>query len=507
MKILLQYRIDNGRALQAGIVADKDAGEYFFKKNNKWGFDHYGIYFFVRDLKKIKSLAIGDYEINMGQGLIHWQSMAFKKSSDISKTEKPPEFIRPHTSSGEYNFHRGFATELQIKKISVGSFFSLRNLSATASYDSLLGKIIISSINTSGYHRTISEIAGKSILKQYTMGLRLHYDFKNSTVNFNSVMELFSAYLLKPGEPYNLFSIRGNYWQNHSIDYKFTYENFHFFGEYAIDRFKNTALCNGVLIGLSSKLDLSLFLRSIDKKYQSIMSGAFTESTYPTNENGFFAGVSIKPNQRWKIDAYSDFYHFPWLRYLSSFPLYGKDFLLQISYQSDKKTLMTVRFRSEMKPINSSVGLSSDSYHSTIRMQLNHTINNQFSARARVELLKLKASDLGIENGFLFFLDFVYKPVLKRFSMNFRFEQFETDSYNSRIYVYEPDLPYSFSLPAKSGLGKILIFNYLYKIRRSLVLSLNFSESFEFRKSLINSHKTAFLASNPGVKAQLQFNF
>ena len=122
MKMLFQYRIDKGRAMQAGIIGDKDAGEYFFQKNNKWGFDHYGFYFIVREVKKIKSLAIGDFEINMGQGLIHWQSMSFKKSSDISKTERPPDFIKPHTSSGEYNFHRGVATEFKIKKVGIGYF-------------------------------------------------------------------------------------------------------------------------------------------------------------------------------------------------------------------------------------------------------------------------------------------------------------------------------------------------------------------------------------------------
>ena len=507
LKILFQYRLDKGRGLQVGINADKDAGEYFFKKNNKWGFDFYGVYFFVHDVKKIKSLAIGDYEINMGQGLIHWQSMSFKKSADISKTEKMPGFIKPHTSSGEYNFHRGIATEIPIKKVTLGGFFSFRNLSASLGFDSVLNKDVVSSINTSGYHRTHSEIEGKSAITQYTIGSRLHYEFKIAELNFNSVITFFSKYLLKSSAPYNLFSIAGKQWQNHSIDYKITYENFHLFGEFAFDKNKNIAFCNGALISASPKIDLSFFIRVIDRKFQSVMSGAFTESTLPSNEKGLFAGVSVKPNQRWRVDAYSDFYQFPWLRYLSSFPLYGKDFLLQISYQPDKKTIFLARLRSELKPINSSTDFINEQRHLALRLQINNAVNRKFSTKFRVEFLSLTGQLPKDESGFLFFWDLVYKHPLGKISMNFRYEKFETDSYSSRVYSYEPDLPYSFSLPSQSGAGKRLIYNAMYEIRANCNMAVNISETFLFRKSLINRLINKFYPENPVFKVQLLFQF
>ena len=506
-KILFQYRLDKGRLLQAGINGDKDAGEYFLKKNNKRGFDFYGVYFFVRDLKKIKSLAIGDYEINMGQGLIHWQSMSFKKSADISKTEKMPGFIRPHTSSGEYNFHRGIATEIPIKKVTLGCFLSFRNLSASIGFDSLLNKNIVSSINTSGYHRTHSEIVGRSAITQYTIGYRLHYEFKIAELNFNSVNTFFSKYLLKTSAPYNLFSIEGKQWQNHSLDYKITYENFHFFGECAIGLNKNIAFCNGALISASPKIDFSFLVRVIDRKFQSVMSSAFTESTFPSNEKGLFAGISVKPNQRWRVDAYSDFYQFPWLRYLSSFSFYGKDFLLQISYQPDKTTIFLARLRSELKPINSATDFINEQHHLALRLQLSHVVNRKFTTKFRLEFLSLAGQLPKDEKGFLFFWDLVYKPPLGKISMNFRYEKFETDSYSSRVYSYEPDLPYSFSLPAQSGVGKRLIYNAMYKMKTNFNIALNISETFLFRKSLISSSKKRFYAENPVFKAQLLFQF
>ena len=82
-KILLRYRYMFKNLLQYGITGEKDAGEQFFRGAQKDGFDFYSAHFFVRNLGIIKSLAIGDFTVNLGQGLTQWQGLAFKKSSDV----------------------------------------------------------------------------------------------------------------------------------------------------------------------------------------------------------------------------------------------------------------------------------------------------------------------------------------------------------------------------------------------------------------------------------------
>ncbi|WP_315821124.1 hypothetical protein [Paraflavitalea speifideaquila] len=79
MRLFTRYRYNYANLLQYGITADKDAGESFFKGAQRTGFDFYSFHFFARQLGKIKTLALGDFTVNMGQGLIHWQSLAFKK--------------------------------------------------------------------------------------------------------------------------------------------------------------------------------------------------------------------------------------------------------------------------------------------------------------------------------------------------------------------------------------------------------------------------------------------
>jgi hypothetical protein len=46
------------------------------------------------------------------------------------------------------------------------------------------------------------------------------------------------------------------------------------------------------------------------------------------------------------------------------------------------------------------------------------------------------------------FFDILYKPLLAPYAAVLRLQYFETDSYNSRIYAYENDVLYSYSIPA-----------------------------------------------------------
>ncbi|MBL0144814.1 MAG: hypothetical protein IPP48_02690 [Chitinophagaceae bacterium] len=61
------------------MLGEKDAGEQFFKGNQKQGFDFYSTHLFARNIGIVKALALGDFTVNMGQGLTQWQSLAFKK--------------------------------------------------------------------------------------------------------------------------------------------------------------------------------------------------------------------------------------------------------------------------------------------------------------------------------------------------------------------------------------------------------------------------------------------
>lgn len=468
-RFFFRYRYTYKNLLQYGVTADKDAGEQFFRGIQKHGFDFYSFHLFVRKAGIMQAIALGDYTVNLGQGLIHWQSLAFKKSVDVMGVKRQSAVLRPYTSSGEFYFHRGAGITIRKGKVESTVFISFRKLSANYVADTVNNEEYISSFLNSGYHRTESETADKNRISQWATGGNISYKGRNYHIGANGVYYQFSLPVQKRDEPYNLYAINGRSWYNASMDYSFTFRNFHFFGEAAIAKNNEKAMVNGLLISVDSKIDLSVVHRSIGAGYQAVNGNAFTENTYPTNERGIYTGISIRPFSGWKIDAYCDFFKFPWLKYLVDAPSEGHDYMAQLTYSPNKQTELYTRFRSESKEANQPANSSVTNYLVSLprknwRTQVSFKLNNGITLRNRAEILWYDKKGANAENGFLIFQDVIYKPLMNSFSAGIRLQYFDTDGYNSRIYAYENDVPYSYSIPSFFGRGFRYYLNAGYDI-------------------------------------------
>jgi hypothetical protein len=477
-KIFFRYRYNYKNLLQYGILGDKDAGEQFFKGAQKNGFDFYSFHFFAKDAGIIKSLALGDFTVNLGQGLIQWQSLAFTKSADALAIKRQSPVLRPYNSSGEFNFHRGAGITLQKGNWQSTVFCSFRKISANLTADTLSKEDYITSFESSGYHRTQAENADRNDLKQAAFGGNVSFIKNNYRLGINAVHYNFSRPVQKEDLPYNLFALQGKSWSDESIDYSSTYRNIHFFGEAAVDKNWHTAFVNGALISIAQFVDLSILHRRIDKAYQALYSDAFTESTTVNNENGFYSGVSISPFTGCKIDAYVDLYTFPWLKYQIDAPGSGKEYFVQLFYQPNKLWDMYTRYKVESKLQNIAGAVSATNPVAFIpkqdwRTAISIHLNKEMEIRNRVEILwyDRKASDH--EQGFLSLIDFFYKPNAKAFEGNIRLQYFETGGYNSRVYVYENDVLYNFSIPSYYDKGFRYYLNISCNLKKMLRIRLS----------------------------------
>jgi hypothetical protein len=491
-RIFLRYRYKYKNLLQYGIAADKDAGEQFLKGEQKYGFDFYSFHLFARKIGKIQALALGDFTVNLGQGLIQWQSLAFKKSADVMGVKRQSPVLRPYNSSGEFYFNRGAGVTMQLGKIEATAFASVRKLSANFVADTINNEDFISSFLNSGYHRTKNEIDDRNNLRQLSFGGNVAYRKNNYHIGLNSVVYNFSFPVQKRDEPYNLYAISGKSWSNFSVDYSYTFRNLHFFGEAAIDKNLNKAFINGLLISVDPRIDFSIVQRTISKEYQAVYGNAFTENTHPANENGLYAGISIHPFSGFRLDAYADFYKFPWLKYLTDAPSYGKDFLVQISYAPSKQLEIYSRYRNEAKQSNQPDNTTVTNYLILVpkqswRTQWSYKLDRAISFRNRIEMLWYDKKGVNKENGFLSFFDFIYKPLLKAYSGIVRLQYFETDGYNSRIYAYENDVLYSYSIPAFFDKGYRYYINLNYDVNRNLSIWLRWSQTIYRDKVKIGS--------------------
>jgi hypothetical protein len=454
--LFLRFNYNYKQMLSYGFTGEKDAGEPFFKGAQRWGFDFYSFHFFLQRVGLIKSLAIGDFTVNMGQGLIQWQTYSTTKSGQAMAIKREAECIKPYHAAGEFNFHRGVAISLQKGKWQSNIFLASQRISTNMVTDTAGREDLFTSFQQSGYHRTPAEIADRNNNRQISAGINIRYTGKQSGISLNCMHFQFSRPFQKKDEPYNLYSLKGMNLTDYSIDYSHTYRNLHLFGEWAMDQWSHFAIVQGALISLSDNISMSFLYRNISAAYQSLYSDAFTENTVPNNEKGLYSGISIRPAAGLQVDIYYDMFIFPWLKYQVDAPSAGRDLLFQIVWHPNKFWNLNLLYKNEMKTMNASIpnsvthGLGSP-VKQKWRVTNDYTFSRQLSFNSRMEFLWISGNGWPARHGMLGMADFNYRK--SHFSVSSGVAVFETDDYDTRIYAYEPDLLYHFSLPSYYGRG------------------------------------------------------
>jgi hypothetical protein len=510
-KIFFRYRYSYKNLLQFGLLGDKDAGERFFKGAQHKGFDFYSFHLFAKKLGIIQAVAIGDFTVNLGQGLIQWQGLAFNKNADLASIKRQSPILRPYNSAGEYNFHRGIGITVKKGSIETTVFASLRKLNANMVDDTVNHESTVSSFLPSGNNRTAAELADRNSLRQVSVGGNIKYSAGNWHAGVNAIYYHFSNAIGKPDEPYDFYAMTGKTWYNAGIDYSYTFRNLHFFGEAAVDKDLDRAFINGLLLSVDPRVDVSFLYRSIGKGYRALNANAFTENSSPANEKGFYTGISIRPTAAWRIDAYSDIYKFPWLKYRVDAPSYGKDFLIQFTYVPNKQVEIYARYRNETKQLDQGAGVTNylaQLRHRNWRMQVNYTINRSLTLRNREELAAYELEGSNTEKGFLSFFDFLYRPLLKPYSGILRLQYFETGGYDARVYAYENDVLYGYSIPAFYDKGYRYYLTLHYDMTKKFSAWLRWAQTIYRDKQSIGSGLDEIRGNRRSeIKLQLRYIF
>ena len=443
----VRYRYQYTNTLYAGMVADKDAGEPFFKGRQSAGFDFYSLHVFVRNIGIIKSLALGDYCINLGQGLLAWQSYGPGKGGEVVNIKRQSPVIMPYRSAGEFNFNRGAALTIEKNRFQVSAFVSSKKMSAGLDTGLVAH---FTSIHTSGYHRSESEIADRHSVRHLRIGGNIRYQWETGNLGWNSLLEHFSLPLQKEPAVYNRFSFQGKTLLLSSINFSQTFRNVHFFGECATDRHLHTAIIAGGLISLGEKADLALLYRNCDKAFPSLFGNAFTENALPVNEKGWYAALCLRPGLQWQLDGYVDLFSSSWLRYRVNAPTTGYEYLLRVEYKPDKNTAVYLRFRTKNKPLNSFddsiLNSPEDQLRQSFRIHANYSVTRSFSLQHRVELVWFRPHGLQKKEGFLAYTEGKFS-LSAAASAVIRLQYFESANYDCRIYAFESDLLYASSVP------------------------------------------------------------
>ena len=142
------------------------------------------------------------------------------------------------------------------------------------------------------------------------------------------------------------------------------------------------------------------------------------------------------------------------------------------------------------------------------RTQVGYKINTAVTIRNRTEIVWFDKRGLAAEQGFLIYFDFLYKPLLKPFSGSIRLQYFETDGYNSRLYAYENDVLYSFSIPVFYDKGYRYYLNINYDFNKKCSFWLKWAQTLYNNKTLVGSGLDEIKgAVKSEFKAQVRYFF
>ena len=469
LKIYNRYRFSYRNQVQAGFVAEKDAGEEFFRGSNPAGFDFYTMHFQLNDIGKFKTIALGDFHAGFGQGLVLWSGMAFGKSANTLNIRKSPRGIQRYSSTDENMFMRGAGVTYRLTENTEASvFLSRKKIDAAVTDTSDHGNIIeVSSLRNTGLHATPSQVAGKNILGETIIGGNLTYNHRAFRIGATAVALDYDAALNPPERIYNQFDFRGSRNINGGLDYQFSLGSVRFFGEGAVSSSGGTALLSGAMSNLGSRISVSALYRNYTRDYHAYFSNGFRENTRTANEEGFYFGTVIHPFNRFRISAFIDLFSFPWLTYRAWSPSSGIEYFTQADFTPSRDVHMYLLFRHKFKPVNEPLGESPvrelhDSGTSRLRYHINYSVTGTVELRNRVEFSQYSRENFSPERGFMIYQDVLYKPVKLPLSFAFRYAVFDTESYNARVYAYENDVLYAFSIPAyyDNGFRTYLLMQY-----------------------------------------------
>lgn len=516
-KLYSRYRFKFRNNISIGFTGEKDAGEEFFSGGQKNGFDYYSGHLYLSGYGKLKALAIGDFHAQFGQGLTVWSGMAFGKSANIMTAKRSARGLRPYASVDENLFLRGAGTTLEFGKLAFTVFGSHKNIDANVSYGDTTSNFdgyTITSFQRTGLHRTPSEIEDKKVIGETHVGGNFQFNTRKLKIGLTGLHSNYDANVQRTLTYYNQFEFNTNKNSVLGADYNLLLRNFNFYGEVSRSANGGMAQIHGALISLDPSVDLSIVYRNYGRDFHNNLSNGFAENSKNINEKGIMIGIKLSRGKRLVMNAYLDQFKFPWLKYLVDKPnTFGHDYLVQLQYKPSKKLIMYGRIRSRDKPINTSEDINDIDFvvakkQTNYRYNITYKVSESVTLRNRIELVDYQRGPGQKEQGYLVCQDILYKPISSNFSFSFRYALFETDSYNSRIYAYENDVLYYFSIPAYYRTGTRTYLTMKYRVRKGIDVWFRWAQWHLSNVAEIGAGNELIRGnSKSDIRAQVRFKF
>ena len=491
--------------LYAGGVAEKDAGEPFAALHNRYGYDYYSFYLLLQNCGRLKLLAVGNYRLSFGQGLVMSTDYLMGKTIYASSFNNRSTGIKKHSSTDEYNYFRGVATTVALtKRLSVSAFYSHRNM------DGVVTDGEITSVYKTGLHRSRKEADKKNLLTSQLTGGNVSYQQNHIRLGITGVYYVFN----RPYEPeltgYSKYNIHGNHFYNLGIDYAYRWRRFSFQGETAIGK-QGWASLNRLQYSPVQDIQFMLIHRFYSYDYWAMYAHSFGEGSTVQNEQGYYVGLETTPFSHWRFFVSFDLFSFPWKKYRINKPSRGTDGLIQATFTPRTNLSMYLKYRYKQKErdLTGSKGtLTLPIFHHQLRYRLNYSLNDVFSSRTTLDYNHFHSQDRAADIGYQVTQMISSQLPWARLFADVQGSYFFTDSYDSRVYAAEKGLLYTFYTPSFQGHGFRFSIRLRYELNKHWLFITKFGETVYLDRNEIGSGNDLIRGNKKAdIQMQLRIKF
>lgn len=452
-RILLKYRFET-ESISGGFTAEKDAGEPFFYGNPPLP-DFISFNVALKGTGIIKKIIIGDYSARFGLGTCI--NTGFRTGLSVSSPGLITcrDEIKQYTSSDENNFFRGLAIESGFRNFSLRMFCSVNKSDAALESSDNKSLDYISSFYNTGLHNSISMMHRKDNYSGSDIGMNLFYNFKNAGIGLTfSQSRLSIPALSEAGNPEEVYRFSGSLNNLWSVYYNALMNRIILAGEFTSGNNSEYALAQTVAIKPADRLTVSFLFRHYSPGFTSFHGRGPGISSTNRNETGLTGSFSFEAMKHLFIYGGTDIHFFSWLKYRATGPSSGIKQEIRVRYfpSENIETEFSCYMRTVMTDSEKSPGVPEPQkiYMKTLKAVIRYRVSENLRFMSRIDY---STESDGPGKGIMLLSDAAFSFRRIPVSLWLRSCIFSTDSWNSRIYTYENDLLYSFSVPALSGRG------------------------------------------------------
>ena len=408
----------------------------------------YGAYLQLKDIGCLHTLVAGNYQASFGQGLVFAPVFRTGKSSYVSSVGQTQEGLRYYSSVDGESLHGAGATFRKLwsksTRLDISALYSMKRA------------------NDSTWHHLV--------------GANLTMRHNRLQVELTAAENIWTDSI----HPYRNTGYNEHYFRGYrqavlGASVRYNHGWFDAFAEVAASQ--NRRWGAGVLAGSrfypTEGVSLVALYRYYSPWFDNALGYAFSESSRIGDENGGYLGFDITRLSRWRFSGYADVFYFSGIKYgIPYAPSMGYDVLGEVQYHAPKEWWLAFRLRAREK--------GGDGTYSA-RFQFDW-MRGGWSLRttADANITSERGNALPRERipyGVSIAQDIGYTFSSVPLALKGRLQFFDAREWANRIYLYENDVLYAFSVPASYGLGGRMYLCLRWQIIPQMALYFRASET------------------------------